>query len=264
MRKITSGSNAGTFCENTACIQLQDAARRGGNFSYECRHVASASYAVAGSPGSLTVDTLDTMQKSKLISEERRKQVDKLIEKACSATVPLLVDVPLPGSSSQRYCHMSIFAGTVRHWSRMGRTIVTYDRKEKKLTCRCSSSRQHCVHKTVGKCYLFQEKPDIIAQYLNADTGSDDGFSGDHHSSDDEETKAPSSMGISLEYIMTQKMYPEVLDKSDIEYPARDASGIIALYPAEKYCHSCKSLLGEAFCINKLGRLVRMSGTERG
>ena len=100
--KKTSGIQQTSFCDHSACIDLKETAKAGGNLSFECPHVRSVAYAKNGQIITLKIDSLTRMKEENFITSERFQEMKKLSEGDNDGS-PLLVRIPSHPFYSKRY-----------------------------------------------------------------------------------------------------------------------------------------------------------------
>lgn len=147
VKRTTGESDACiSFCENLSCIDLKDTAVRGQNVAFECAHLQSIATAVPGRKIDLQLASLQDMVENHLLTSARYDELKSWHENIDSES-PLIVQIPSHPVHSQRYIYLSVFTGLQRHWSRIGRTIVTVDTNLNTITCKCSKTKRYCLHK---------------------------------------------------------------------------------------------------------------------
>lgn len=170
IKKTTDDSSS--FCDNQSCIQLKNTANRGNNISYECPHLLSTPYAVPGKPIRLKEESLLKMKEENFITEQRYDQLFNF--KNTETNSPLVVEIPSFESSSDRFIYLSIYTGTTHYWSKIGRTVVTFDKDNNIYNCKCSPSKRYCLHKAVTKWVIFQENPRFFTSSTDSDNDQDE------------------------------------------------------------------------------------------
>ena len=141
--KRTTGLSQDSFCENRHCMDFKETAKHGGNVSFECDHIRSTQYAVHGEQLILQETVLQEMQDANFFTEDRFDEL-QAYKRNSPREIPLVVRLPSDETSSQRYIYLSVFSGDQRYWSRVGRTIVSYDKMSNVFSCQCSKSKRYC------------------------------------------------------------------------------------------------------------------------
>ena len=243
--KKTTGAKPESFCEHPHCIDMKETARNGGNNSYECAHIRSIHYAISGNKITFNESKLLQMKDSKFITEERYTDMLSFIRRT-PLGMPLLVRLPLEANSSNRCIYLSIFAGDIQtYWSKIGRTIVSFDTEQSSFSCKCSRNRRYCIHKALAKLFVYQEMPDIFTT-SNTDLTMSEETTLDPSSPDIRPSYPVSDISAEdmLQYIMDKKRIPEQIPKGllgftyNTEYCRQQI-----LMPHEKQCHRCNGIL---------------------
>lgn len=268
--KKTSGSNQESFCEHQPCIDLKETAKNGGNVSFECAHVRSASYARQGKEINMDTSKLQELRDKKFLTDQRYLEILTFKENVPSGT-PLLVQLPHEESSSDRFTYLSVYASTRRYWSVTGRTVVTFDKLENSYSCRCSRNKRYCIHKVLGKWFVCQEMPEYFV--TNEDDGNDlHGNDGTTTTATEESTPGDSQVYTSernkaellQRYIKSTKQIPAEIPKEIANVgPSTTFLERKEIIPSETRCHRCNSKLN-AEVIRSRAKLILMKGIIRG
>lgn len=134
VQKVTHGSNE-SYCENIACHFLKDTAVRGSNMAYECPHLRSVQYAKHADVAVMQTSSLDSLLEDGIITMEKHLEILNMYQKSVENKSPLIVRIPNDFSTSKRYIFFSVYSEDIRYWSRLGRTVTTYDTVGNKITC---------------------------------------------------------------------------------------------------------------------------------
>ena len=263
VKKISSGENSGTTCDNGPCREAQLAAFRGDIACFECDHARSIQYAEDGVEINLDDKSLESMVALSLISENKANSAKALKEHARSKNSALCVYLPLARDSTEATINLSIHTKDVRYYSRLSRTIVSYDKRRNTLSCRCCRIGRHCSHKAVGKWYLFQDMPDLLQKQLPTDTELDDENSRTLFDDDGQEDLQGSSLttpeiSMSLDermvtYISQAKKYP--VDTNTCITLRLDVLPV-KIVPKEERCHLCEAAVSEPLLVTRHGKIV--------
>lgn len=242
--KITSGPGAGIFCEDNKCIEAQQIAKRGRNYSFECPHARSSHYAIQQYEEVLNTVSLEKMVDEKILTQDQGHMVQQLQHQAALEHVPFLVFLRNQHSTS-KCLFFSVYADRRRYWSLLKRTIVTFDTVKKTLSCRCSSGKRTCSHKTATKWHLYQEH--MLTSEINDISDSEENESENIiHNNEDEQIERRK-----LDYIGRHKRYPVT---KGTEIPQLD--DLKEIIPSEKVCVQCKEKLTRVVLVNRHGKAV--------
>jgi hypothetical protein len=264
VKKITStGTGAISFCEDNTCREVKDSAHRGGHVSYECSHIRSVPHAVPGVETVLDPAKLDELVTSRYITKERASQTKALQEDAQTKSLPFLVLIPPPPNENQSYLFLSVHSKKKKYWSMLSRSVISFNRKTKTTICSCSGQYRPCVHKSACKWYLYQECPDLLRHYDEADDEaevSDHEREGGSEEVDTTETqlmgyppKDQASLQRQYSYVAEYKRYPP---KVDIKDEAILQQLPIRLIPREINCQACDGRLSEPQMVTDKGKIV--------
>jgi hypothetical protein len=102
----------------------------------------------------------------KWLKQSREQECLEAQAVAESSKAPLVVEFSNSKITSTRYQHFSVYAGEVHHYARFKRVVVSYDVALNKWTCSCFRTKVSCVHKCIGKWYLYQVLSDTGLKYL--------------------------------------------------------------------------------------------------
>ncbi|XP_052106603.1 uncharacterized protein LOC127739070 [Mytilus californianus] len=185
------------------------------------------------------------MVEEKILTQDQGHMVQQLQEQAVSEHFPFLVFLRNPNSVS-KYLFFSVYAERRRYWSKLKRTIVTFDTVKKTLSCRCSSGKRTCAHKTAIKWYLFQEHKDMLTSELT--DLSDEENDSENVRLTQEVTQNEKRK---LDYIQRHKRYP-VTKSIDIPH----LNDITEIIPSEKTCVQCRDKLTRVVLVNRHGKAV--------
>jgi hypothetical protein len=270
VQKKTSGVENESVCEHKSCIDAKATAQRGGHMAFECDHLRSIPYARPGRTVDMQTQSLQRMRDDGLITQTRYESLLSHRAKAETKRCPLVVYLPPDDLSSSRYMYLSVFTGAVRYWSRLERTVVTYDTDQNNLMCKCSINKRYCVHKAVGKWYIFQEMPHLYST------------STEEPGSDEEETTAlpespaeKESAGVS--YPCDKRSFPQMLNyaKSEKAIPAVVPQVIDTIYsrpdflpdkeiePSEVECNHCHGPLCKEL-VSRRSKILLLQSTIKG
>lgn len=281
IQKMTSGISPVSVCEHHSCMELKKVAERGNNISFECNHIKSIPYAVAGENVSLSLVSLQALRDANFITEERHIQCVADHAMAEKHGCPLLVKLPPLHLASQRYIHLSIYVGRIRYWSRLNRTVLTYDTEQSTISCRCTRSKRYCSHKVIGKWYLYQIHPHLFQRTISHPE-SDDNDSDSVMLDDDiqEEHNADQHYSVGntvimeyppegelllkmLHYIKKFKTIPATSIQKASLVTTSHSSGD-AMVPDETECVHCDCLLPEETLISRSGTIISMQKIIKG
>ena len=271
-------STAGvTACELNECRGAAVVARLSGHPAFECVHLQSLQYALPyQQPVTLTETSLDDLTGKKLawFKESRKKDCLSLKERADEGGHPLVVRFPREpnNTTSQRFWCFSIFDGGVHHWSRFGRVIACYDSKHNRWMCVCSSSKRHCVHKSLAKWFVYQVEPSVLSD-SNVKEDSSDGFPSDENSDGDLEGDCANSTAAS-HYPPTGAILEEMVryQRTSKRIPSLIPPGILAtdvplsnhLIPSEEVCHVCHSSVGDPQEVSNKAIIIGLTKVSTG
>ena len=264
--KRTVGSNQETFCENQHCIDAKETARRGNNQSYECSHIKSVAYACRGIDIFLRDESLRQLREGNFITQARYEEMILYKDNAISTGSSLLVKIPPMPNASTRYVYLSIATDMQRYWSKVGRTIVTFDSVQNSFSCRCSTAKRYCSHKAIAKWFIFQEMPQFFLT-LN-DEGSeeklDETANLDQSELKKSDFKEGSRQNEMVEYMKSTKKIPSVLP-IDMEtlYDSREFLDMKEILPKETTCHRCNGSLAVQKTNNR-AKIITMTKVIRG
>ena len=129
--------NAGFLCTNSECQQALHPAMRGKQ-NFLCEHLSS----VINIP--CIVKGMEIPPISLPMSSDMKTKCMEMRRLADSKGAPLIVKWPHSSSSRQ---HFSVFTGTTKSWSPLGRVLLTIT--EQGIHCPCAGSKHNCVHKAI-------------------------------------------------------------------------------------------------------------------
>ncbi|KAJ8342271.1 hypothetical protein SKAU_G00321990 [Synaphobranchus kaupii] len=250
VQRKTWGKKHITRCELEECRQYQLFAQRSGlPFSF-CEHVRSLEYCEdTASEEFLEATVLDEMVTCQFFGEDEKATCLKRQNNAQKSHAPFSVLVQLGSTSSNQNC-LSIHEPSIKHFSRLGRVVVTYNKIENTWHCPCAKPRISCVHKNIGKWHLFQTNGDLF-RTINSPTDPS------------QESQYPTSSDLEriVHYIYTRKKVPANLPddvispKALTEYPTQ-------LFPAETKCTLCpgQPKLENPVQLTQKARIITMIG----
>nr|XP_021331329.1 uncharacterized protein LOC108183900 isoform X2 [Danio rerio] len=259
--KNTWGPNFRSACELDQCISNAEYAHITGILPFECCHVQSLCFCkqIEESNFALTENSLSQLVQEKWFGEARKIQLLKLQREANVAETPLSFHVTV-GSSSTK-CFISVFEPTVSYYSRMGRVMVTYDKKKNNWHCPCAKPRQSCIHKATAKWHLFQTIPQLFKRLKCSEV------SNTVHEDDDaccHDSYPPNSATVKkmMEDMLEHKKIPvklqqDILQKSKHAFPKH-------LVPEEVECRLCKGVLSDPVLITCRAKIVSFNGLIQG
>ncbi|CAG2256106.1 unnamed protein product [Mytilus edulis] len=256
--KKTAGDNTESFCEHLSCIEIKETAVRGNNITFECPHLMSTPYAVPGKVISLTSESLQELKDNYFITEARFNDLLAWKNSLTCTRVPLAVTIPQKLGSSQRYLYLSIYTGVQRYWSRTGRTIVTIDTSRNTVTCKCSNTARYCLHKAIGKWYMFQE----LHQSLDYTSPDETEESGPKISEDDmvNEKLKKANLEVDLEYLQSKRI-PSITPK--VASYQHDQVQNNTFSPKETHCHICSGGL-KSEVVSTRSKVISMTKIVKG
>ena len=248
--KKTSGIQQTSFCDHSACIDLKETAKAGGNLSFECPHVRSVAYAKNGQIITLKIDSLTRMKEENFITSERFQEMKKLSEGDNDGS-PLLVRIPSHPFYSKRYIYISVFTGEKRYWCKTGRTVVTFDTEEKTFTCQCSNQSRYCTHKALAKWFVWQEVPDLISSTPNSEE------------SRERPPRHDRATSFLFEYLTSTKKIPEKIPTEVLKEFSQKHLDTFTVIPSEGSCHRCNGGLASEIAKQR-SRIVLMNKVIEG
>ena len=248
--KKTSGIQQTSFCDHSACIDLKETSKAGGNLSFECPHVRSVAYAKNGQIITLKIDSLTRMKEENFITSERFQEMKKLSEGDNDGS-PLLVRIPSHPFYSKRYIYISVFTGEKRYWCKTGRTVVTFDTEEKTFTCQCSNQSRYCTHKALAKWFVWQEVPDLISSTPNSEE------------SRERPPRHDRATSFLFEYLTSTKKIPEKIPTEVLKEFSQKHLDTFTVIPSEGSCHRCNGGLASEIAKQR-SRIVLMNKVIEG
>lgn len=271
-------STAGvTACELNECRGAAVVARLSGHPAFECVHLQSLQYALPyQQPVTLTETSLDDLTGKKLawFKESRKKDRLSLKERADQGGHPLVFRFPREqnNTTSQRFWYFSIFDGGVHYWSRFGRVIACYDSQHNQWMCVCSSSKCHCVHKSLAKWFVYQVEPSLLSD-IDVHEDLVDGFPSDENSDEDLEGDY-ANFATASHYPPTGTILEEMIwyQRASKRLPSLIPPGILAIdvplsnhfIPSEEVCHVCHSSLSDPQEISNKGMIIGLTKVSSG
>ena len=166
------GVDGGFSCELDECREFSKTARRSGNPNFMCCHVKSVQYVTEpfNPPPTMSRTVLEELiGKVKWLKQSREQECLQAQAVAKNSKAPLLVEFCNSRNvSSTRFQHFSVYAGEVHHYSRFKGLVVSFDTALNKWTCGCCRTKVSCVHKSIGKWYLYQVRPVDLSCNENA------------------------------------------------------------------------------------------------
>lgn len=254
--KLTSGKESGITCESTTCYQAQLAAKRGGDLSFECPHARSTPYAKPGISYILTQESLEYCVASGTITQEKADTVMQMKAESDVEDTPLVVMLPMPETSTSTVIHMSVFARNIRYWSKFKRTVVTFNKQQKAMACRCCRQKVSCSHKVAGIWFLAQEMPEILSsnfyfeeldeEFHDAEISNNTEDQGEDQNDDNEKTR----------YLMSEKTYPVFKN-----HQVPDVRTVTEIVPAEEEC--CNNRL-TTHLVHRQGKVIARDAIIKG
>ncbi len=284
------GVNGGFSCELDECREFSKTARRSGNPNFMCCHLKSVQYVLEPfkPPPAMSRTVLEELiGKVKWLKQSREQECLQAQAVAENSKAPLLVEFcNSKNITSTRYQHFSVYAGEVHHYSRFQRVVVSYDMALNKWTCGCCRTKVSCVHKSIGKWYLYQVRPGDLScnnkaphtleTTADTDTNVEEGeLSGNEfvENQNEQEMHAVISgeyppKGVQLtrmvEYIHSCKRIPPTLPKSithDVDVQAFPR----ILAPTEEVCGHCEgAALSDPKCITRRGKIFTINKVING
>lgn len=261
--KNTWGPIQKIVCEVEMCNLNAEFASRSGLLPFECHHLQSLSFCprASGAHAMLASKELDTMVESNWFGVERKKELLKRQEKAKEDGVPMSVLLTIGGPPTKEY--ISIYEPTVAYYSRLGRVVVAYDRKNNTWHCPCAGPRKSCVHKAIAKWHLFETKNYLFKRVKSTE---EEGPQEMDHTNSYPPNACAERM---VKYIKAHKKLPSVLPKTVFE-ESRDAKALQGfpkyLIPTEVTCTECEqqSLLSDPQLITSKAKIVTYTGIVEG
>ena len=157
VQKYISKHESNVFCEHPECMVHHKLYRDSGGTLINCAHLklVNDQTTLIKEPEILNEDFLyeEGGPFAKTWKEETIKNCSELNRLAILGNFPPVVPFFPNGS----YLHLSVWTSNEDPCGKLGRIILTYDKKTCKISCGCSlQNRIPCVHKAMALWYLYQ------------------------------------------------------------------------------------------------------------
>lgn len=214
----------------------------------------------------LQEDVLSSMVDARWISINTKDQCLKRRAEAETSKSPLSKIIDL--GQEQSNIHISVFENQISFYARLGRVMVTYDKKRHSWHCPCTQARRSCPHKAIAKWHLNQTHSFLFKKVKSTDmdvTTTTTTILTDTGSAvqQDDDQYPPEGRNLTslVEYLLTSKKIPSKLPKHvcsmTTEFPRH-------LVPFETTCHHCDVPLSDPILISPKAKIVTVSGTIEG
>ena len=276
-KKLQPGSESYLGCQVDDCRYEMQLARRAGIGGRECKHLLLVNDASHPEIIQLREETLQELCATNRFKALSVENVGKCLEKKVQADAkgsPLVVEW-VDGN----YIHLSVFDGKYGENLVRLRCIVSFDKANHKLSCRCSNVRYFCIHKSLSLWYLHQTDqlgtsetdiqeseqnfPEMIDETAilddemneiqNETTSSSGNFSSNVYPPSSEETLLRMS-----KYIFDKKRIPVSMSENIKKMKLSDFPKI--LKPTEENCNFCKIPLSSPIRITYNASVLTMNG----
>lgn len=185
---------------------------------FQCVHLKSLSYSPVSTESDfiLSEDVLTDMVRTKWISEKTKKMCieRKIVSQSVKSTLSKSITFT-PGTSQ---VHVSVLEPCQSFYSRLGRVMVAYNKRNNTWHCPCAKPRQSCPHKAISKRHLNQISPELFTKVCSTDSDVcffdtfplEDIVRSDHNTEDvyPPQGKALAAM---VRYLLNCKQIPAVL-----------------------------------------------------
>ena len=264
-----------TACELNECRGAAVVARLSGHPTFECIHLQSVQYALPyQQPVTLTQTSLDDLVGRKLawFKESRKKECLSLKERADEGGHPLIVQFPREANNftSNRFWYFSIFDGGVHYWCRLKRVILGYDSHLNRWMCACCPSKRPCVHKSVGKWFVYQEEPSLLAdvreeeEFDEGTSSDDDSKEVDHILNSSKPSSYPPTGEVLEQMVRYQQIFKRIPPVIPPDLLTDDVPFSRHMIPSEQVCHVCKSSLGDHQKISRAAMVIGLTKVYSG
>ena len=244
-----TGAGGSFSCELNDCREMSNTAKRSGNPNFVCCHLKSVQYVTetAQSRYVLSRQALEELvdKKMRWFKKSREQECIELQTMAENDESPLIAEYSDTNKNtiSSRFKHFSVYDGKIHHYSRFKRVVVSYDTLRNKWSCVCCRAKANCVHKSVARWLLNEERPDELFEYATcgvnkaepeeSESELDEVSRGNEAVYPPKQEKTLSKM---IEYMHGFKKIPSELPRSLTHgmetYPNM-------LVPSEEKCHYC-------------------------
>ncbi|XP_065814855.1 HMG domain-containing protein 3 isoform X3 [Labrus bergylta] len=263
VQKKTWGKEHKVKCDSNECIQACAFAVRVGMRTFQCHHVRSLDYCKENAVQTvLQEEKINEMVKKMWFGEEEKQQCLQLQSQAATANVPVSVDVSM---KSEHKLFVSVYEPSVSYCVRLGRVIVTYDKRTNTWHCPCTKPSSSCIHKYMAKWHLFETHVHLFRKEPSTEMKSDIS----------EQEPSAENMGIAyppeddqlqrmVSYIHSSKRYPAVLP--DDVLSVQQEGYPVQLFPLETLCSTCPedTVLGPPILITSQAQIVSLTGVQKG
>ncbi|XP_028417462.1 uncharacterized protein LOC114541858 [Dendronephthya gigantea] len=213
----------------------------------------------------------------KWLKQSREQECLQAQMVAESASAPLIVEFCNKNETSNRFRHFSVYVGEVHHYSRFKRVVVSFDITLNKWSCGCCRLKVTCVHKAIGKWYLYQVRPDDLSNDSTpqeSETAAINDYGNDVSESESVDNPAeeetlfvnvgeypPNDLQLTrmVEYIYSAKKIPPSLPRS-LTHDADVLSFPRVLVPIEETCCNCEGIaLSKEKLITRKGKIFTLT-----
>ena len=209
----------GWECSSTVCQDAYNFHAGSLQPSFVCEHVQACISKSCSMSSPNSADLFNSQISLSSFSDSDKEAISSFCSDARNLGTPVIkqfLPTLINNNGTSRNLYYSVFAGTgnVKYYSRLGRVIVTYDRRAKTHKCECSTPS--CIHKKIS-VLISQSNP-----VLKDDRPED--------SIDEIETNFANEM---MDYILEHKRIPFDMSAYYETEPKTEFE------PSETRCHKC-------------------------
>lgn len=117
----------------------------------------------------------------------------------------------------QSKIHISVSENQISYYARLGRVMVTYDKKRNAWHCPCAKARRSCPHKAIAKWHLNQTHSCLFQKVRSTNTDVTTNLLTDPGSAvlEDRDQYPPEGKNLAslVQYLLTSKKIPAKLPK---------------------------------------------------
>ena len=209
----------GWECSSTVCQDAYNFHAGSLQPSFVCEHVQACISKSCSMSSPNSADLFNSQISLSSFSDSDKEAISSFCSDARNLGTPVIkqfLPTLINNNGTSRNLYYSVFAGTgnVKYYSRLGRVIVTYDRRAKTHKCECSTPS--CIHKKIS-VLISQSNP-----VLKDDRPE--------NSIDEIETNFANEM---MDYILEHKIIPFDMSAYYETEPKTEFE------PSETRCHKC-------------------------
>lgn len=234
---------------------------------FQCIHLKSVCYSSRAleSDTILLEEVLSSMVETKWMSSNTRKLCLERQAEAESIKSPLSKVIEFEFDQDDSKIHVSVLETQISYYARLGRVMVTYDKKRNTWHCPCAKARRSCPHKAIAKWHLNQTHSCLFQKVRSTDTDVATTHLTDTGSAvlEDHDQYPPEGKNLAslVQYLLTSKKIPAKLPKDICSMTTNFPKHLV---PLDTTCHHCDVPLLDPMLISQKAKIVTVSGTIEG